>query len=385
MGSEFLIVWPDAKLAADLQDALSRTSLGLVPRILTAYPPKEELAALLETEHQNAAAVAIGLTQLDRGVELLRELRSSRGDLLAVVADAVESRESLRAAMRAGATEFLVPPFEPGDLADRFQALAETKVETARGVLSCFMPCQATDGASTVALHVAQALSTKLNRPSLVVDCDIYCSTTAFRLGLERCYTLADAIERIEVVDELWDGLAVKWQGLEVLLPPEIDLYPEQLAVLPRVIESATRHYAFVLADLPPALFPSSREILKRGDMTYLVCTSELTSLHLARRRINQLKASGLSQSRIRLIVNRATSKNAVSTSEIERIVGTPVAWAVDNDYDAVSQAIMKGGLIPRDTDLGDQLYRLARKVAGIEDEEKGKGSRSWSKILGIR
>ena len=88
----------------------------------------------------------------------------------------------------------------------------------------------------------------------------------------------------------------------------------------------------------------------------------------------------GLPLATVQLVLNRVGSRNSVSPAEVERAVGIPVAWSTANDYVAVTDATVRGGLVSRDSELGDQLFRLACNLAGHEEESRTE--RGWKRIL---
>jgi Flp pilus assembly CpaE family ATPase len=122
-----------------------------------------------------------------------------------------------------------------------------------------------------------------------------------------------------------------------------------------------------VIIDHPDAIYSSSRHILTLANLVYLVCTPEMTALHLARRKVQQIRALGVPNDRLRLVVNRASSWGSLGVKDIGRIVGVPVSWALDNDYAALRDAVWNGGLVEEDSTLAAQLRGLGRSVMGLD------------------
>src|SRR5690606_16060081 len=121
---------------------------------------------------------------------------------------------------------------------------------------------------------------------ALFVDCDGHCGTTAFRLGLNPEYTLADALLRAENVGDLWNRIAIRWKGLHMLCAPETGLRLDHPPMdrLPEILTAASHDYPYVIADLPPVLAGPYEQVLLGSNVIYLVCTPGLTSLRLAQR-----------------------------------------------------------------------------------------------------
>ena len=73
-----------------------------------------------------------------------------------------------------------------------------------------------TRGASTLALHAANAISRESDGKVLLIDFDFHSGTVAFRLRLKPEFTFADAVSRIDVIDELWPQIVTSCNGLDV-------------------------------------------------------------------------------------------------------------------------------------------------------------------------
>jgi MinD-like ATPase involved in chromosome partitioning or flagellar assembly len=236
-------------------------------------------------------------------------------------------------------------------------------------VMVCFLPVQGGNGASTVSLHVAEAISHHLNQRVLLADFDFHSGTLAFRLGLKPVHTLGDVFEWNQNKDQLWESAVCRWKKLDVLVAPPSNssIHPHGLDRLPDIFGSALERYPYVIVDHPDAIYSSSRHILTLSDLVYLVCTPEITSLHLARRKVQQIRAMGVASERLRLIVNRAGSWGSLGVQDVGKIVGVPVSWALNNDYAALRDAVWNGGLVQDGSELAKQLRELGWSVMGVD------------------
>lgn len=383
MATEILIVWPQAAEAGRLLDAILRSGLGIRPRIVDFYPDRTRLTELAEAP-AGVKAIIVGLSVQDRALQVLRDLSNDCPDALAVAAHTSESADLLRAVMRTGASDFLAPPFHVDDIRRCFESIASKAAAGPEGTLIALTPCQGTDGASTVALHVAQRMSELSGRAALLVDCDVQCGVAAFRLGLHPKYSLADALAHIDTLDEFLGKIVVRWRDFDVIVAPDspLGLMGDHMERLPQVLATARRRYPLVVADLPPGLYAAGLEVLLQCDEIHLICTPEITSLHLARRRIAELLDGGVDKERIRVTVNRSGSRNAVAAREVERAIGMRVHHSLANDYDAVTEAAVAGGLIAPDSRLGKDLNALAARIAGGEPAPARSKTPGWKRIL---
>ena len=369
MAKKVIIVSPDERLSRELLEALRVAQLESDPTVIAQYPTRGELKTFLSSNKESLGAVIVDVGDPDRALELIKEIRESFPLVVPIAADVTSRADSILAAMRAGAAEYLSPPFNPSQLRESFRERA--KKETAKkpkGHVVCFMPAQGGNGASTVALHVADAVSREIKKKVLLIDFDFHSGTVAFRLRLKPEYTFADALVRTEIIDELWPRIVCSWNGLDVLASPAAnEVSAQRMTQLSDVFDSASHMYSCVVIDLPNALFTSCQEVLRRSDVIYLVSTAEVMSLHLARRRINQLVELNIPLEQVKLVVNRVGSKRGLDTSDIGKVVGVPVEWTISNEYAVVNEAYLKGGLVPQNSSLGKELSEFACHIMGIK------------------
>ena len=97
------------------------------------------------------------------------------------------------------------------------------------------------------------------------------------------------------------------------------------------------------------------------------ICTPEITSLHLAREKYNYLKTLDLGD-RVTVLLNRAQKRAVISPSQIEELLGIPVAMTFPNDYQGVHRALTMGRNVEPSTELGKQFSKLAQSML----EKKG-------------
>lgn len=377
-----LVYSPDIEIGHELAIALRKAIPRYEIQVSERYPTTRDIEA---SDQRELGAVVIGLTSGSEGLQVIKSFRLSSPEIPTVAVGREESSQALLEAMRAGATDYLSPPFDGPKLANLLQSLPDRAGRTAANRLLCFAPCQATDGASTIALHVAHSAPTLTEKTALLLDCDIHSSTLAFRLGSKFDFNLNDAFENAANIDDLWLRLATEWKGFRVLpCPTEGEPPTEALRRrLPEVVASASGAFDTVVADLPSSFSPTIAEIARQSERLYLVCTPQLVSVHLARRRLDELKVMGVERAKVRLIVNRFDSRSAVSSTTIEDALKMSVDFSIPNDFDAVNQAEMRGGLVSSGTKLSESLTALARQIFGVSASDKNKGS-AWQRLFNL-
>ncbi len=382
MSHRILVYSPDIEVGHLLAEALRAESPRLDVQLNERYPTEREIEM---SDQRGLGAVVVGLTPGPDGIQVIKSLRSNAPEIPTVAVGKTESSNDLLDAMRAGATDYLWPPFDRQRLANLLSSLPNRAGRAHANRLICFAPCQSTDGASTVALHVAYAMTKVAGVKPLLLDCDVHSSTLIFRLGAKFDFHLSDALERISDLDDMWDRIAADWHGFRILACAAEGEPPTEILRrrLPEVVASAMAAYETVIADLPSSLAPTIAETVRLAERLYLVCTPHLVSIHLARRRLDQMKALGVDLANVRLIVNRSNSKNAISDSMIEDALGMEIDFSLPNDFEAVNQAAVRGGLVASGSRLSDSFDALTRHIFGIE-ADPGHKAGSWKRFLSI-
>lgn len=371
--SLIFVVSERPQLSRELRAAVRAASGSIASRRVLQVPTGDRLLEALREIHGTPPAALIDLELGDEAVELVGTVSDVFPRVRLAVTGAADIPDDVRtAAIRAGRVEAIDSSFPQ----DRLAAWLEPAALEggAAGRLICFLGAQDGAGASTSALHAAYAIATERGEKTLLVELDFHSGALAFRLRLDSPATWSK-LASSDAPRADWEAAVSHWNGLDVIAAPQYgrELLNRGLPPVPAVLDAALRRYSLVVADLPAALSTSSRGVLARADRIYLVGTPELTSLHLARRRIHELRATGSSPEQIRFTLNRAASNRLLSEEDVVRIVGAPVSYSIPNDFSAVSAAEARGGLVRDDSELGRRLRGLGWNIA---DEPRPKPAR---------
>ena len=250
--------------------------------------------------------------------------------------------------------------------ADMSAAVPPSAVEPkSTGRLITLLPAQGGSGASTTALHVAEAIARNPAEKVLLIDYDFHSGTTAFRLGLQPQGALDDLLKRGFVDDSSLKRAVTAWGNLDFLAPAaERGAAPLQFSRLDDVIRVAMEGYSTVVVDHPDALYSASRSVLSRSSFVGIICTPDISALYLVRRKRRAIAALlGREPNRLGLIVNRSTSWGSLDRADVERVAEAPILAALPNDYGAVRRASWQGGLIEQDSALAVEMLRLAERI----------------------
>jgi pilus assembly protein CpaE len=387
MASRTILVSSNHDVISQVAQACEAAGQGRGSLIFVESREVSAVRELLDASGETNGAVIADLSGDERGIEILKALREAYPDLLLAAAHPAPSAPLILSAMRAGATEFLTPPFDLQRLTrEGRQPKLLSEPAVAKGKVIAFMPAQSGNGASTAALHAASAAARELRDKVLLIELDFHCSVLRQRLKLDPQRSIAEVLDRTDQLDELWPWIVQPWNGIDLLPSPESSrqMACKSLQRLPDVLQFAASQYSAVVLDLPSALMSSTRDVLGLTDEVYLICTPEVTSLHLARRRALELVELGMSKDSLRVVINRAGSAHSLLTQDLAHAIGFPVYRALDNDYVALNEAWEASKLLPRESGLGRQLYDLGTAMVGAEQPVAQPSRQPWKLLLSV-
>ena len=364
-----IVISPDDLLLADMRDAAGQTAgaLNLIRRI-PYYPSPDELERILRTQAPDLILIDAADASSVRGLALLAERVSPGISLVAIARE--RTPERLLPCLQAGIHDFLVAPFDRRSVDDTLRRVARHLQDRpahhwhSQSVFG-FLSAKPGSGATTLAVHLAMALARAADCRPVHFDLDSHTSYLDFMLQLKKRYGILEASSFASELDEtIWERLVANVHGVDYIGMGET-LSASHLSIesIGHFLDYARRQYDFVSLDLPSHFDEHTLSLLYRCSTIFLVCTPEVASLHMARRRLSLLENEGL-LSRVRVVVNRVTphSERIASLPELLR---HDVFATVANSYMPLQQAIENGRPADLHTPFGESIERLAARCLG--------------------
>lgn len=377
-----LLIAQKRDMAEQFLRAASQAQAFQILADMKSYPAPQALEVKLRQWRPQVVLIDV-VSDLDRAAELVQFISSLGPEVLVVGLHTHNHSEALLRILRAGAAEFLHAPFEPAtqrEASARLSRLCQPAYDTPvksgeNGSLVVFSSAKAGSGASTLAAQTAFALHRTTGKRVLLADFDLLGGTIGFYLKLDHSYSLVEALQHADHLDPaLWSSLVVNAGGVDVLgapLAPHSD--PVENARLHVVLNYSRMVYDWIVVDLPLVFHRTSLITLSESDHAFLVSTSELPSLHLARKAVNLLEQMGLPRERFRMVVNRTSKRDGIGVADMEKLFNCPVHSSVPNDYFSLHRVITLGQPLGGDGDLGKAIDSLANKLAGHQAASKKK------------
>jgi Flp pilus assembly CpaE family ATPase len=272
------------------------------------------------------------------------------------------TRDELLQLMQAGIREVL-PRLTPPEIVGAVHR-AVLKLTTGQhqvGDIFAFLPAKPGCGATTIATHATAAASRLISEPPLLLDFDIRLGVTSFLLKAEGSHTIVDALQQSDRLDDhLWSNLVSERDNLHLLGSGPMDfsrpVFPGRFSEL---LDFALRKYSLVAVDLPGAMEDHECETLARAKRVFLVCTSDIGALHVARRKSNWLRDRGLAGN-VSAILNCVQRRNALPAATVERIIQMPVRYMVPEGTSEIARLTQKGATISGSSALAKQIAKIA-------------------------
>lgn len=372
-----LLIAEDRELATRVTAAMSETREFEILSDLRSYPQEHTLEIRLRQIQPNVVLVDLA-TNPEAAAGLIRFVSKVEPPVRVIGLHWENNPDVLIRSLRAGASEFLSAPFEAEaqkEAASRIRRLMEPEARNPQefGKLVVWSSAKPGSGASTLATQCAFSLKRLTGKRVLLMDMDLFSGSIAFSLKLNPTYSLLDALERSDQLDPgLWSALTVSAYGVDVLPAPDHAVNEDfEFSRVHEVFEYARMLYDWIVVDLPTVFYRTSLFAFSEADQAYLVSTSELPSLHLARRAVGMLTQLGYGKDRFQMIVNRLNKKADISVADMQKIFACPVYASLPNDYHSLHKVVTRAEALPPDCELGRSIEQIAGKLAGLTRADK--------------
>ncbi len=366
-----IMIAPDRDLAGQFlaTQTMARTFHLLAE--LKAYPPVQALDIRLRQLRPDMVLVDLA-SDLAKASELIEFVAAFRPPIFVVGLHRENNTDAILTSLRAGATEFLHAPFDMEIQREAIGRISKKRAPQARpeqdrGRVIAFSSTKPGSGASTLAAQAAFALQKSSGKRVLLADFDLWSGTVGFCFKLSHWYSLPDALQQMEQGDEPdWASLVVNADGVDVLPAPDV---PKAISVEPErlhgLLEYTRTLYEYVVVDLPSVFERLSLITLSASESAFLVCTAELSSLHLTRKAILYLLRLGFGQERYKVLVNRLGRQDAISTDDMAKIFGAQVHRTFPNDYLSLHKGLTVGQPLGVKSPLGRTIEEFVAQLAG--------------------
>ena len=240
-------------------------------------------------------------------------------------------------------------------------------------------------GKTTLATNLAVALAQETMGSVALVDLDLPFGDIALMLDIKPERDVLDVLDdaTLEDTERLQTALTRGPEGVYVLPAP---LAPRAAAPVEgervgHMLKLLAGLYDFVVVDSPAGLSEMTAAILDGSDTVLLVTTPEVPTLRRTHACIAMLKSLNFATDKVRLVLNRSTSRTQINAEEAEEVLGQPLNWLIVNDYAAMNAAAFGQPVVvsqPK-AQLTRSIRGMARQLAGVPSAPPARnGWRAW-------
>jgi pilus assembly protein CpaE len=255
-------------------------------------------------------------------------------------------------------------------------AATATPARPANKRVMLFMSAALGDGASTIALNAAYAISQLAGGNTVLVDMDYQFGMVAKHLDLQSQYGIGDLFDHPErgVDAILIKRMVASYRKLDVITAPtELRYLPIVKAEAIRdLIATLSASYDNVIIDVPHVWLPWVATAAEQSTHVLMISQLWLKSVSHAARLMRALREIGVGNDRIVSIINRsgAKFKEAIEPKDFERVCGTKIRYTVANDIKTIVMAEASPSTIielPM-SPISQDIERIARGLLGLGD-----------------
>jgi Flp pilus assembly CpaE family ATPase len=377
------LIGPDEERRNAVARSLAVCRAGQV-REFTSYPPAlDDVPRLLEQYYD---VIIIDLDSDPEYAPKLVESICAETSATVMVYSAKADREMVFRCMRAGAREFLTPPFDQNTMAEalvRAAAILRPEARPAkrtRGKMLVFLGAKGGSGVTTIACNFAMALAQESGQGTLLIDLGLPLGDAALNLGIVSEFSTDNALQDADRLDaNLLHKLLTKHRsGVSVLAAPStVPEVQASNAAIDKLVAVARQDFDNVIVDVGSRLDLMGTSLFKEAFTVYLVTQAGISELRNSNRLISRF-FNGISP-KLEIVINRfEPSFLGVNEEHITKALTRPVQWKIPDDYDAVRE--MQNTATPltlADSSISRLIRQMARSVCGLPatpDKEKKTG-----------
>lgn len=383
-----LVLGPDPEMRLDLIKRI--TDDGCRPIGEAGYG----IDAATKAHDLNPQAIVIHVAQpFERALQTIESLVRAHPQSPLIGVSRLSDGDSVRRGMRAGLVDYLIEPVTQGALGRAIthgvergraddDAGAHPSLQSAEpplGGLTMIFGAKGGIGKTTIATNLAASLATFTADRIGLVDLDYHFGDVATMLNLQPQSHFQSLIATLQDPSKtpapLEEYMTPHYSGLSCLTASSdpndwTNPKPETIA---RILKQMRRTFDITVVDAPGALNDAVVEGMLQATMLLLVTSTDLASVKDAAYTMQLAKRWPEYDKRMRLVVNHAADRDALSAKEIEEYLGLPIFVEIPFDR-AIRYSTHFGdpvALAQPNSAVGSALRRLALKVAGLPEQRE--------------
>ncbi len=230
-------------------------------------------------------------------------------------------------------------------------------------------------GATTVACSLAVELRRQTGQKVLLADLDVNGGLVSFMMNCAAEHSILDAVSNIHRLDLSWDSVVARGENdLHIVRSPGLlGVDDPDAGRIGDVLAFVRGFYRWIVLDLG-RLTALSLSLFDTIDSLFLVTATTVPALFEAKRVMGALRRAEIDTEQTRLIVNQLANTPEFSSSELQQIFGMAPYAKLPDASPEFRDLRMQGRLPSENGVFRGNIAKLARKVAGLPEEETRRG-----------
>ncbi|WP_176560307.1 AAA family ATPase [Brevibacillus dissolubilis] len=304
----------------------------------------------------------------------------------------------LKQFMNVGARDCLIKPFGASDLINSVnnvhryvKQLKKQIIEQSARILVrspkiiSVISTKGGVGKSTISTLLTSGLASHYKERTAIVDLDLQFGDVSLLMDVNVKNTITNITESIEKLDaaSLPPLLTKHHSGASIipspLNPEEADFITEYQ--LHRMFDLLREEFNYIIVDCPPGFTDQAIVALEQSDTILFVTTPELIALKNTKSGLKTMTELGIDPEKIKVVVNRFSSKHNFPLTVIEEVLGVPVYMTVSNDYVNIIDFFNQGHpqlVYESKSSLAKDMLRMIESVRTYHQIVKKKERRKW-------
>lgn len=338
-----LVASTDEHFREMVRENLLNVPNGKVVGEYTEVTPSLYVRLLQDLERHPEAALVVDLAgDTESGLKAMEKARQAAPDVYVIASNYHADSETVIAALRAGANDYLMQPLKRLEFRDAMGRLERTPRRAAGtttsklGKMHAFLGAKGGVGTTTLAVNFAAVLAQR-KQNTVLVDLDWAANDVAMQVGAAPQYTLMEVADNLSRMDQaLFEGFVTRDPlGFFLVGPPDTMEHQGYMteAMFREFSTFLIEKYGSIVVDA--GRDPSSElahAALNAASAVYLVTTQEFPSLRNAQRQVSHMMRMGFNQEQIRVVINRYQKKPNPALATLEQVKQTlnlPVFYGV--------------------------------------------------------
>lgn len=345
-------------------------------KVVSEYPeitPNLYVRVLQDLERHPEAAILIDLAgDSETALKALEKAKQAAPEMYVIASNYHSDGESVIAAVRAGANDFLMQPFKRLEFREAMGRLERAPRRAATGgsklgKIYTFLGTKGGVGTTALAVNFVSVLAQR-KQNAVLVDLDWVANDAAMQVGAAPQNSLVEVGESLERLDQaLFEGMVSRDPLGFLLVGP-----PDSLEQRGYFTEAMFRDLStFLIEKYESIVIDAGRLIsdevvmaaLQVSNTIFLVVTQQFPSIRNAQRYISFLMRMGFNQDQIKVVVNQYSKRVNTGHATLEQIQQTlnqPVFYGIANSP-AVLAAVNRARPAVADRQAAGDLDRVLR------------------------